>query len=192
MIERVCRPGYVPSTMDIIRAPEPIETLKETELRMAPSSRLKVIEFQEQQAMKILPQFAGVQCCLFTIDLTCYDRYLNNTASTNALRDRISRLKDILLSPHFSDTLMMLVFTNRTAFAQHIIKSPLKSHFPDYEGGNNVERAAKYILKSCRRANYKDRALVWHTLLEDMNDVESTANFFRQSTLCRQVFMTYT
>lgn len=141
--------------------------------------------------MKILPQFAGVQCCLFTIDLTCYNRYLNNATSTNALRDRISRLKDILLSPHFSETLVMLMFTNRTALTKHIIASPLSSHFPDYKGGNNVDAAVKYILKQCQRANLKDRALVWHTFLEDVAEAESTANFFRQSALCRQVFMTY-
>ncbi|KEF59010.1 uncharacterized protein A1O9_03853 [Exophiala aquamarina CBS 119918] len=177
--------------MDIIRAPEPIDTVKETELVLNPSSPLKVIELQEQQALKILPQFAGVQCCLFTIDLTCYDRYLNDQAGTNALHDRISKLKYILLSPHFSDTLVMLMFTNGSAFAKHIITSPLQGHFPDYNGGNNVDAASKYILKKCKSANLKDRALVWHMFLEDEAETESTANFFRQSALCRAVFMTY-
>lgn len=177
--------------MDIIRAPEPIETMKETELMVTNSSPLKVIELQEQQAMKILPQFAGVQCCLFTIDLTCYDRYLNDRRGTNALLDRISKLKDILLSPHFRETLVMLMFTNGSAFAKHIITSPLRSHFPDYDGGNNADAATKYILKKCKRANLRDRALVWHTFLEHETETESTANFFRQSALCRAVFMTY-
>lgn len=177
--------------MDIIRAPEPIETVKETELMLNPALPLKVIELQEQQAMKILPQFEGVQCCLFTIDLTCYDRYLNDQAGTNALRDRIAKLKDIFLSPLFIETLVMLMFTNGSAFAKHLITSPLNGHFPDYNGGNNVDAATKYILKKCKRANLRDRPLVWHTFLEDEAETESTANFFRQVAMCRAVFMTY-
>jgi len=165
--------------------------MKETELILDPSAPLKVIELQEQQAMKILPQFAGIQCCLFTIDLTCYDRYLNDDAGTNALRDRIAKLKDIFVSPLFKETLVMLMFTNGSAFAKHIITSPLNSHFPDYNGGNNADAATKYILKKCKRASPRDRAVVWHKFLEDEAETESTANFFRQSALCRAVFMTY-
>ena len=31
-IERICQPDYVPSNMDIVRAPESTDTIKETEL----------------------------------------------------------------------------------------------------------------------------------------------------------------
>ncbi|KIX02267.1 uncharacterized protein Z518_08206 [Rhinocladiella mackenziei CBS 650.93] len=180
-IERICQPDYVPTNMDIIRAPEVIDTMKETELVMN-TTTVRVIEIREQCTTKIFPLFADIQFCLFAIDLTCYDRYLDDgKGRTNELRDRFSFLKGISRSSYFAKTIILLVLTNAAAFERQIAVSPLNSHFEDYTGANDVHAATKYVLKRCKRANQMDLPLFWH--IYDCSEPGSQAidEFFQQS-----------
>ncbi|KIW91707.1 uncharacterized protein Z519_07675 [Cladophialophora bantiana CBS 173.52] len=181
-IERICRADYTPSNMDIIRAPETIDTMKETELVMN-SSTLRIIELKEQYAMKIISQFADVQFCLFAIDLTCYDRYLDDTQSSNELLERLSDLKAICRSEYFAKSIILLVFTNAAVFKKRIAISPMKSHFEDYNGGKDVSAATKYIFKRCKQVNKMDLPLFWHIYDYTVNEGEAEAmdHFFMQS-----------
>lgn len=40
----------------------------------------------------------------------------------------------------------MLFLNKIDVFAEKLNYSPLENHFPDYTGGNNINKAAKYIL----------------------------------------------
>ena len=179
-IETIFQPDYMPSNMDIVRAPESIETMKETELKMS-SSVLRVVELRESQAVKIMSQFADVQFCLFTLDLTCYDRYLDDAQRTNELQGRLADLKGICRSGYFCKSIILLIFTNAEALKERIAISPLKSHFEDYGGGNNYDAATKYILKRCKQVNRLDLPMFWH--IHSLEDSEGDAmdQFFRQS-----------
>ncbi|OAP60077.1 hypothetical protein AYL99_05079 [Fonsecaea erecta] len=181
-IERICQADYTPSNMDIIRAPEAIDTMKETEIVMN-SSTLRIVELKEQYAMKIISQFADVQFCLFAIDLTCYDRYLDDALRSNELVERLSDLKIICRSAYFSKSIILLIFTNAAAFRKHIAISPMKSHFEDYNGGNDVNAATKYILKRCKQVNMMELPLFWHMYdyAVDEGDAEAIDHFFMQS-----------
>jgi guanine nucleotide-binding protein subunit alpha len=166
--------------MDIVRAPESIETMKETELTMS-SSILRVVELRERTAMKIISQFADVQFCLFPVDLTCYDRYLDDLERTNELKERLSYLKGICQSSYFSKSIILLLFTNAVAFKERIAISPMKTHFEDYTGGNSFDAATKYILRKCKQVNQPDLPLFWH--IHDLYDSEADAmhQFLTQS-----------
>lgn len=156
--------------------------MKETELVMN-SSILRIMEIREQSALKIISQFADVQLCLFAVDLTCYDRYLDRDERSNELLDRLLFLKGISQSKLFSSTIILLILTNAAAFEKQIAVSPLKSHFQDYTGGNDVHAATKYILKRCKQVNKMDLPLFWHVhdCAIDKAEAESTYNFLRQS-----------
>jgi hypothetical protein len=167
--------------MDIIRAPENIETMKETELKLE-SITLRVAEIREQQGLKIMKQFAGVQFCLFPIDLTCYDRYMDDADNTNELMDRLSYLKTICRSSHFATSIIMLVLTNAAACREQIATSPINCHFRDYTGGNNFDLAIKYIIKRCKQANKGTLPLFWHVHDLGKTEAEAMDKFFQQST----------
>ncbi|KIV89521.1 hypothetical protein PV10_06914 [Exophiala mesophila] len=181
-IERVCHPDYFPSNMDIIRAPETIDTVKETELTIDKAT-VRVVEIKDQNAMRIMPQFADVHFCVFSIDLTCYNRYLDDEDSTNELFERLQYLRAIFRSKFFHSTVVLIVFTNSLAFAKQIAESPLKSHFGDYSGGNNVDAAMKYIIGRCKLMNQLDRPFFWHCydFAARQGDGELMADFFRRS-----------
>lgn len=168
--------------MDIIRAPEAIETVKETEVTIDKAT-VRVVEIKDQNAMRIMPQFADVHFCLFSIDLTCYNRYLDDEDSTNELYDRLQYLRTIFRSRFFHSTVVLIVFTNSMAFAKQIAESPLKSHFGDYRGGNNVDAAMKYIIRRCKLVNHLHRPFFWHCydFAARKGDGELIADFFRRS-----------
>ena len=168
--------------MDIIRAPETIDTVKETELTID-KAKVRVVEIKDQNAMRIMPQFADVHFCVFSIDLTCYNRYLDDEDSTNELLERLQYLQAIFRSKFFHSTVVLIIFTNSLAFAKQIAESPLKSHFSDYSGGNNVDAAMKYIIGRCKLMNRLDRPFFWHCydFAARKGDGELIADFFRRS-----------
>jgi len=181
-IERICQPDYQPSTMDIIRAPEKIDTLKETNVSMDHLTA-QFIEYNEDNATKILFQFAGIQFCLFTVDLTCYDQYLDDRQNTNALQDRLSLLKAVSRSAYFAETIILLILTNASAFANKLASSPLSTHFSDYGGGNDVAAAKKYILKCFRQVHRSDLVLFSHfyDYSDEQHHFGETAQFFTEA-----------
>ncbi len=170
--------------MDIIQAPETINAVKETALAMPNLNTftLQIIEIKEQ-AEKIIPQFADVQFCLFAIDLTCYNRYLDDAKRSNALQDRLSYLKSICQSSFFARTIILLVLTNATGLKKQIALSPLKSHFDDYAGGSDAGAATKYIIKRCKQVNRTALPMFCHIYDCAINtsEAEATDRFFRQS-----------
>lgn len=161
-----------------------IDTMKETELTMPRSecATLRLIEINEHNAMKIISQFADIQFCLFAIDMTSYDRYQGESRRSNVLQGRIWYLKAVCGSVYFTKSIILLVLTNATAFEKKIAYSPLQPHFEDYAGGSDANAGAKYILKKCKQANYRDLPLFWHFFDCAVEEAEAAATdeFFRQ------------
>jgi guanine nucleotide-binding protein G(i) subunit alpha len=68
-------------------------------------------------------------------------------------------------------TSIILFLTNASRFKQKLDKDPLGNYFPDYTGGNDVNRAAKYLLW---RFNQVNRAHV--NLYPHLVEVADTTN----------------
>lgn len=52
----------------------------------------------------------------------------------------------VVNSRWFMRTSIILFLNKVDLFKQKLAKSPLSTYFPDYSGGNDVNRAAKYLL----------------------------------------------
>lgn len=64
-IDRIIRPDYQPSTLDIVRAPERLCTLKETQLAVE-NLNVTLIEVPHSKLGRVLHQFDHVDACLMT------------------------------------------------------------------------------------------------------------------------------
>lgn len=53
----------------------------------------------------------------------------------------------------FSKTTVFLFFNKVDLFKQKLKTSPLASYFPDYNGGNDVDCAVKYLLERFHQVN---------------------------------------
>lgn len=81
--------------------------------------------------------FEGVPAVMFTVDLCFYER---EAARTLLLFD------SVVNSKRFMGSSVILLLTNVQHFPEKLTSSPLENSFPDYTGGNDVNKAAKYIL----------------------------------------------
>ena len=59
----------------------------------------------------------------------------------------------VVNSRWFARTSVVLFLNKIDVFAEKLQYSPLENHFPDYTGGNNINKAAKYILWRFNQVN---------------------------------------
>src|SRR5438046_7586066 len=76
----------------------------------------------------------------------------------NRIIESLVLFDSVVNSRWFMRTSIILFLNKVDLFRQKIPRSPLSNYFPDYSGGNDVNRAAKYLLwrfNKVNRANLK-------------------------------------
>jgi guanine nucleotide-binding protein G(i) subunit alpha len=71
----------------------------------------------------------------------------------NQLRESLALFDSIVNSDSLAKTSILLFLTKFDLLRQKLVYSPLENHFPSYNGGNNADRAAKYILEQFEKVN---------------------------------------
>ncbi|KAN0135857.1 Guanine nucleotide binding protein (G-protein), alpha subunit [Lactarius tabidus] len=127
---RVTSKEYVPSNDDILRAPVPVHKgLAETCFPMGQlSMRLYLVTSLISKRKKWMHYFEGV------------------TKLQSLLIESIVLLESVINSRWFSRTSVILLLTGIEGLKVQLPKVPLESYFPDYTGGIDINKAAKYIL----------------------------------------------
>jgi len=69
------------------------------------------------------------------------------------MKESLLLFDEICNSPWFKVTPFILFLNKVDLFKQKLFKSPLGNYFPDYSGGNDVNRAAKYLLWRFNQVN---------------------------------------
>lgn len=59
----------------------------------------------------------------------------------------------VVNSRWFMRTSIILFLNKVDIFKQKLVRSPLANYFPDYSGGNDVNKAAKYLLWRFNQVN---------------------------------------
>jgi guanine nucleotide-binding protein subunit alpha len=101
---------------------------------------------QRSERKKWIHQFEYVTSVIFVVDLGCYDQVLLEDSSQNEMMEQLLLFDSIVNSLWFRRTSIILFLNNVDIFKEKLSRSPLNHYFPDYSGGNDVNRAAKYIL----------------------------------------------
>jgi guanine nucleotide-binding protein G(i) subunit alpha len=97
--------------------------------------------------------FENVPLIIFVVDLACYDQVLLEESSQNTMMESLMFFNTVVNSRWFMRTSVILLLTNIDLFRSKLARSPLTNYFPDYSGGNDVNRAAKYILWRFNQVN---------------------------------------
>jgi guanine nucleotide-binding protein G(i) subunit alpha len=105
------------------------------------------------------------------VDLCCYNEVFLEDATTTRMMMALVLFDSVVNSQWFMRTSIILFLTNASRFKQKLDKDPLGNYFPDYTGGNDVNRAAKYLLW---RFNQVNRAHV--NLYPHLVEVADTTN----------------
>jgi len=163
-LERINQPEYLPTQEDVLLARIPttgmrsqIFTIKET------TFNIYDVGGQRSERSKWIHCFDTVHGILFVASLSCYDQNLFEENALNAMSESLELFNVVSNSRYFQLASLILFLNKSDLFRQKIKSKPLTVCFPDYEGQNEFDEAAKYIeLQFKSQSQRKDRAIFSH------------------------------
>lgn len=127
---------------------------------------------QRSERKKWIHCFENVTSIIFCVALSEYDQVLLEESSQvsdllivlgcsfsiadtfqNRMMESLVLFDSVVNSRWFMRTSIILFLNKVDLFRQKLGRSPLGNYFPDYSGGNDVNRAAKYLLWRFNQVN---------------------------------------
>ncbi|KAH9170056.1 G-protein alpha subunit [Lactarius sanguifluus] len=166
-VHRITSKEYIPTSADILRAPvTPHGGITETRFPMGQLSiRLCHVVGQRSERKKWIHVFEHVTSIIFCTSLPDYDRGEHGEGQSLVL------FESVINSRWFLRTSIMLFLNGIEEFKVKLSKVPLQNYFPEYTGGNDVNKGAKYILWRFMQANRARLNVYPH-----ITDVSDTSN----------------
>ncbi|CAO3593538.1 unnamed protein product [Absidia cylindrospora] len=146
-LDRIGHPDYVPTEQDVLRARLKSTGITEITFQL---DRLTIHMFdvggQRSERKKWIHCFESVMSIIFCVALSEYDQVLLEDTTENRLVESIRLFESIVNSRWFLHTSIMLFLNKVDLFKIKVEQVPVDRYFPDYKGGNDPNKAAKYIL----------------------------------------------
>ncbi|KAF7359644.1 Heterotrimeric G-protein alpha subunit, GPA3-like protein [Mycena venus] len=153
-IHRIAAPTYVPSEEDVLRARAQSTAIIETRFWMGD---LMIHMFDvggvRSERKKWIHCFESVTSIIFCTALSEYDQVLLEERKVNRMRESLYLFESVINSRWFLRTSVFLFLNKIDVFKRKLPKIPFARFFPEYEGGNDLQRAAKYILWKFMQGN---------------------------------------
>ncbi|GME81027.1 unnamed protein product [Ambrosiozyma monospora] len=156
-LDRISMEGYTPKVMDVLRTRKQTSGIYDTKFQLEDIDvHLYDVGGQRSERKKWIHCFDNVTVIMFCVALSEYDQVLLESSSQNRLEESLNLFESVVNSMWFRRTAVILCLNKIDVFVEKLPKSPLETYFPDYVGGNDVNKAVKYILwrfKQLNRAN---------------------------------------
>ncbi|KAF2154250.1 guanine nucleotide binding protein, alpha subunit [Myriangium duriaei CBS 260.36] len=153
-VKRICAPGYIPTEQDVLRARTKTTGIYETRFQMGQLSiHMFDVGGQRSERKKWIHCFENVTSIIFCVALSEYDQVLLEASDQNRMMESLVLFDSVVNSRWFMRTSIILFLNKVDLFRQKLGKSPLSKYFPDYSGGDDVNRAAKYLLWRFNQVN---------------------------------------
>ncbi|KAH9036674.1 G-protein alpha subunit [Lactarius hengduanensis] len=152
-VHRVTSKEYIPSISDVLHAPlTPHGGITETLFSMGQLSiRLYPVIGQRGERKNWIRVFEHVTSIIFCISLPDYDR--RDGYGENLLAKSLVLFESVVDSRRFLRTSIILFLNGIEEFKVKLFKVPLEDYFPEYTGGTDANKGAKYILWRFMQAN---------------------------------------
>ncbi|KAJ7083887.1 heterotrimeric G-protein alpha subunit, GPA3-like protein [Mycena epipterygia] len=185
-IHRIAAPTYVPSEEDIIRTSANSTTaIVEMRLRMG-DFPIRIIDVGglRSERRKWIHCFQNVTSIIFCTALSEYDQELLLGERRNRLRESVALFDSVINSRWFRHTCIILFLNKVDVFQRKLPKIPLERYFPEYTGGNDLQKAAKFILWTFMQANHARLSVYPHvTRATDTNNVRLVFSTIKETIL---------
>lgn len=147
-ISRISDVNYIPSVTDVLRTRKKTSGIFDFRFQMGSGLNIHMYDVggQRSERRKWIHCFDNVTLIIFCVALSEYDQVLLEENSQNRLEESLTLFDSVVNSRWFARTSVVLFLNKIDVFAEKLPYSPLEKHFPDYTGGNNINKAAKYIL----------------------------------------------
>ncbi|KAJ7718661.1 G-protein alpha subunit [Mycena metata] len=145
-IHRLADSDYLPTEEDVLRARLQSTSITETRFTMAGFSiHMFDVGGQRGERRKWIHCFEGVTSIIFCTALSDYDQVLEEEGQTR-MRESLVLFESVLNSPLFLRTAIILFLNKVDVFQEKLGRVPLERYFPEYTGGPDMNRAARFIL----------------------------------------------
>lgn len=146
-VGRIAAPDYVPNQEDILRTRKKTSGIFDFRFQMSGvNMHMFDVGGQRSERKKWIHCFDNVTLIIFCVALSEYDQALLEEDSQNRLEESLALFDSVVNSRWFSRTSIVLFLNKIDVFAKKLPFSPLENYFPDYNGGDNINKAVKYIL----------------------------------------------
>ncbi|TKA62685.1 Guanine nucleotide-binding protein alpha-3 subunit [Cryomyces minteri] len=153
-VNRIAAPDYIPVESDVLRARTKTTGIYETRFHMGQLSiHMFDVGGQRSERKKWIHCFENVTSIIFCVALSEYDQVLLEESSQNRMMESLVLFDSVVNSRWFMRTSIILFLNKVDLFKQKLGRSPLGNYFPDYSGGDDVNRAAKYLLWRFNQVN---------------------------------------
>ncbi|KAH3668732.1 hypothetical protein OGAPHI_002487 [Ogataea philodendri] len=153
-LDRIFGEDYLPSVEDVLRTRKQTSGIYDTKFQLEDIDiHLYDVGGQRSERKKWIHCFDNVTVIMFCVALSEYDQVLLESSSQNRLEESLNLFDSVVNSMWFRRTSIVLCLNKIDVFIDKLPRSPLEKYFPDYVGGNDVNKAVKYILWRFRQLN---------------------------------------
>jgi guanine nucleotide-binding protein G(i) subunit alpha len=153
-VKRIGDSDYIPTENDILRARIKTTGIYETRFEMGGLNiHMYDVGGQRSERKKWIHCFDNVTLIIFCVGLSEYDQVLLEETNQNRMAESLVLFKSVINSRWFKRTSVVLFLNKIDVFTEKLPHSPLENYFEDYTGGNDINKAAKYILWRFTQAN---------------------------------------
>lgn len=147
-LSRISKPDYIPNEQDILRSRQKTSGIFDNVFDMGSNLKFHIYDVggQRSERKKWIHCFDNVTLIIFCVSLSEYDQQLLEDQGQNRFQESLVLFDNIVNSRWFSRTSVVLFLNKIDLFAEKLQKVPLENYFPDYTGGQDINKAAKYIL----------------------------------------------
>ncbi|KAH6897864.1 heterotrimeric G-protein alpha subunit, GPA3-like protein [Coprinopsis sp. MPI-PUGE-AT-0042] len=165
-VRRIGQPHYLPNETDVLRVRQKLVGNSEMRFTMGQLSiHMSHVGGQRSERKKWIHHFEDVRGIIFCTALSEYDQVLFEEKTRNRLAQSLILFESVINSRWFMRTSIFLFLSKIVVFKKKLPKIPLERYFPEYTGGTDVNKAAKYIMWKFLQAN-KARLSVYPHLIE--------------------------
>lgn len=151
---RLAANNYVPTQEDVLRARAKSTGITETRFNMGTLSiHMFDVGGQRSERKKWIHSFESVTSIIFCTALSEYDQVLLEEKNQNRMAESLVLFDSVINSRWFLRTSIILFLNKIDVFKNKLPKVPLERYFPEYTGGADVNKGAKYILWRFMQAN---------------------------------------
>lgn len=153
-VMRIGQPNYLPTETDVLRARAKSTGITETRFNMGQLSiHMFDVGGQRSERKKWIHCFESVTSIIFCTALSEYDQVLLEERNQNRMKESLDLFDSVINSRWFLRTSIILFLNKVDVFKAKVPKVPLEKYFPEYTGGPDVNKAAKFILWRYMQAN---------------------------------------
>ncbi|KAG1722717.1 heterotrimeric G protein alpha subunit [Suillus lakei] len=151
---RIGTPDYTPTENDVLRARAKTTGITKTVFNMGQLSiHMFDVGGHRSERKKWIHCFESVTSIIFCTALSGYDQVLLEDKNQNCMQDSLNLFESIINSLWFQHTSIILLLNKIDVFKDKLPKIPIEKYFPEYTGGPDINKAAKYILWKFMQAN---------------------------------------